>query len=229
MKITITLTILFACFLWGNAQSTDNCCEKPYIQVEGVAEMEIVPDEIYISINLNEGDEKQKVDIQELENKLKSAINSLGIDLKNLKVIDASSNFDYSLWKKEVNKRKTYELLVHDAETLGKVFKKLDELGISNARVTNYTHSKIEEYRKEVKIMAVKAAKDKASYMLETIGEKVGKPIYIIEQANNNYYGMYNSNISNAYFEVQDSISLPDLGFKTINVKYSVSAKFEIL
>ena len=41
------------------------------------------------------------------------------------------------------------------------------------------------DYRKEVKIQAIKAAKEKANYLLNAIGNKAGKPLEIIEISDN--------------------------------------------
>ncbi len=39
----------------------------------------------------------------------------------------------------------------------------VDEEGISNVNIASYTHSKMEEYRKEAKIKALQAAKEKGA------------------------------------------------------------------
>jgi len=101
-----------------------------------------------------------------------------------------------------------------------------------NADIARVTHSEIEKYRREVKILAVKAAKEKAGYLLDAIGESVGKPLMIQERetyddimpvANYRMKTMAVMEDSQMAEEV-----LPELTFQKIKLKYSVFARFEI-
>ena len=47
--------------------TAQNLNEKSYIEVNGYAKKEVVPDEIYLSIIINETDHSKKDDIQKLE------------------------------------------------------------------------------------------------------------------------------------------------------------------
>jgi hypothetical protein len=58
---------------------------------------------------------------------------------------------------------------------------RLDDEATSNFSITRTSHSKIAEYRKQLKIMAVKAAKEKAVYLTESVTEKLGEAITIAE------------------------------------------------
>jgi len=228
MKKLFTIVFIVSS-IYAFSQNNKNCCETPFIRVQGIAEIEIVPDEIYLSITLNEEDDKQKTDILLLEEKLKETVHSLGIDMKNLMLQDASSNFDRGIWRKDVNKVKDYLLLVHSAEMVGKVLYRLDEVGISNVYIEKYTHSKIEEFRKEVKINAMKAAKEKASYLLEAIGEKAGSPLEVLEQQD--FYPMPVANMAMRKTKQLSSFesNYAEIDFKKIKLQYTIDAKFEII
>lgn len=221
--------VFFIIAITGFAQSASDCCNVPFIKVEGSAEMEVIPDEIYLSITLSEDDYKQKTDVLLLEETLKGIVHSLGIEMKNLMIQDASSNFDRGIWKQDVAKTKQYVLLVNSAEMVGLVMNRLDKAGISNVYIQSYTHSKIEALRKQVKIKAMKDAKDKAIYLLEAIGEKAGSPIEIIEQA-----GYLPAPVLNMSYRKNESVpvfksSYQDLEFKKIKLQYTIDAKFEIV
>ncbi len=58
---------------------------------------------------------------------------------------------------------------------------KLDDEATQGFFISRTSHSKIEEYRKQLKIQAVKAAKEKAIYLSEAIGEKAGVAVTIQE------------------------------------------------
>lgn len=210
--------------------------ETPYIEVTGTAEKYVVPDEIYISIALKERQEgRENKSIEQQEAQLKQGLSEIGIDLKDLSLSDATSDYvRVKVAKKDVISKSDYQLKVSSASMVGKVFEKLDELKIDEARIARVSHSEIERFRKEVKIQAIKAAKEKADYLLEAIGEKTGEPLIVQE----NQYGI--TPVSNAQFiEEQQSLGLystqgyypksePVLQFQKIKVVSSFYIKFAI-
>ena len=120
----------------------------------------------------------------------------------------------------------------------------MDSLGISKAFVSKYSHSKMDEYKKQIKINAIKAAKEKATYLLEAIGEKSGKAINIEEKSglvsiddgirNGREYNN-NTSTSNSWAQTRYMISDGDdggsekiIGDKTIKLNYSINAEFAI-
>jgi uncharacterized protein YggE len=77
---------------------------------------------------------------------------------------------------------------VHDAKTLQRVFFELQKLGISDVSIEKLDNSKIEQYRKEVKISAVKAAKEKAELIAAALNQQIGKALFVQESDNMNLY-----------------------------------------
>ena len=154
------------------SQNTDPLANARYIEVTGVAELEVVPDEIYVTIIVRErATNKRKFSIEEQEKNLKNAMQSIGIDLKNLSLANANADFVKVRWKKEdVITQKDYLLKVGDATTLSKVFAELDKLEIKDAYIQRVNHSRMEQLKKEVKIKAIKNAKEKVDYLLGAIG-----------------------------------------------------------
>ena len=75
--------------------------EKPNIEVTGSAEMEITPDEIFVSIVLREkskNNDKGKIEIQE-DNLLKK-LTEYGFDPKNLSLSGADGNLQFGVFRK---------------------------------------------------------------------------------------------------------------------------------
>jgi len=115
---------------------------------------------------------------------------------------------------------------------MDKVFKELKDLKISNVQRIRVDHSKIEEFKKEVGKMAMKAAKDKAEYLLDAIGSKIGAVIYVRENGayvnsydNVGYYKQANVRMEDAYGS--NPVPVP-LDFKKIKLTADVFVKFEI-
>ena len=88
MKILKTMTVLLlltATVTVFGQTTTENETEKPYIEVTGTAEKEIIPDEIYITITIKERHKgKEKITIEKQEIDLKEALKSIGVSLDNL-------------------------------------------------------------------------------------------------------------------------------------------------
>lgn len=213
--------------------------EKPFIEVTGVKEMEIVPDEIYIGIVIRERmEDKIKITIEEQEIKLKESIKTLGIDITNLSLSDANADYLRIRWKtKDVILQKDYTLKVSDAATVGKVYLELEKLNIKDAFISKVSHSKIEHFRKEARIAAIKDAKDKADYMLVAIGEQTGKALVIRDnlfydnsttrfEEHRYYDSLYEKDITSGTYG--GSMGKEDVQFNKIKISISIYAKFEI-
>jgi hypothetical protein len=182
-KTTLLLSFLYSTLIIGqNAQT--RCEEKPYIEVIGTAEKLVNPDEIFIEFSIQEKfDKGGKISIDSQMEKLKSGLKSLNIPLTNLSILDA--DLDYTrihLFRKESLTKNNYLLKVADSKLVENVFKMFQIIEIKDAYISKVSYSKIDSLKKEVKIIAIKAAKEKASYLLEAIGEKLGKPLIINEK-----------------------------------------------
>lgn len=102
LKQLLTIAFLLITVLTFGQTSNTNFEESPYIEVIGTAEKEVIPDEIYIGIIIHEKYvNKVKVTIDEQEDKLKSAIVLLGIELTNLYLSDANADFVKIHWLKK--------------------------------------------------------------------------------------------------------------------------------
>jgi uncharacterized protein YggE len=207
--------------------------ETPYIEVVGQGEMEIVPDQIYISFTLKERfDGKKKIELEDQEKEMKKRLMKMDIDLKDLQLADANSDFITIKRKKtDVIASKDYLLKVATASTLGKVFEMLDEINAFNANIQRVDHSEIKRFKKEVKMLAVQEAKEKAGYLLSAIGETVGKPLFIQERESyDEFQPMRKSGlmVNMAMDAAPAEEVLPELSFQKIKLKYSVFARFAI-
>lgn len=233
MKNTL---ILMICALFPFAVGAQMMQEvaKPYIEVVGSSELEIVPNEIYISFTLKERmDGKKKIEIETQEKELKKQLQKAGFDLANLSLADASANFVTIKRKnQEVLASKNFVMKVATTAEVASVFEVLDHVQALNGDITRVAHSGIEKYRKEVKILAMKAAKEKAGYLLEAIDEKVGKPIMIQERESYDDIMPMPRMMANMKMamgaEADMAEQVPEISFQKIKLKYSVFARFEI-
>jgi hypothetical protein len=147
MKNTLTAFLLTVAISTFSQTAEKNFIDQNYIEVTGVAEMEITPDLIYVDIVLSENDNKNKMSLPETESKMIEKLKEIGIDvIKDLSVRDFTSSFkDYWISKTDVMLTMEYLLLLRDAKLLQKVFTELKKLGISNLSINRFDHSRIEQ------------------------------------------------------------------------------------
>jgi uncharacterized protein YggE len=106
---------------------------------------------------------------------------------------------------------------------------RLDNKGIHHIYLQRTSHSKIEEYRQKVKIDALKAAKEKAKLMLESIGEQMGEVMFIKETGNDAYYPMQRAMLSNVAMDGSMPQELAnEFDVQKIKIRYEVMATFRI-
>lgn len=236
----ITKNLLFATLFMTaisfSQNGEKNFIDQPYIEVTGKIETEITPDEIYLNITLNENDKKGKISIEKQENQMINTLKSLQIDLdKNFSILDFNGYYKRKfLADNEVSKTKSYELIINDGETLGKVYEALDRIDISNISIVKTSHTDIEKIRRETKLKALKAAKEKAKDYASAIGQTIGKALLITEHQNMNsaFYGS-NANALNeivtvGYGSRSKGEKIQNLNIKNIVVSASVSSKFAL-
>lgn len=227
----LLLIVLFLPLLLNAQIGEKNFIDQNYIEVTGKAEMKITPDLIYIGITLSESDQDRN-SIASREKKMISAFKELGIDVeKDLMVKDISSSFKDLIFKRDdILLTKEFQLIVHDARTASKVFMELERLNISNVNIEKLDHQQMEEFTKDVKVKAVKAAYDKAQALASAIGQSTGKALFIQELDFHTFNALQQSNVmlEKQMGDVNAISQEPNIDFDKIVLNYSVLCKFEL-
>ena len=199
-----------------------------YIQVNGRAEKEITPDEFYLSVIINERDSKGKISVESQQRDMIAALKRLGVNVeKQLKVANLSSEF----FKKNTSVATAkYQLQLGSAAEVSKVWQALDNLGISNVSILKVSHSQLERYKSEVRVEAMRNAKQNAATLAEAIGQTIGKCFYVYD-SNNDVMPVFYNNMAvmrsaKAFDAAEAAAEEEPLDFKTIKLQYSVQAKF---
>ena len=214
---------------------SQNIDTRKKIEVNGTAEAEVTPDILYIGMSLKEyfrdAANKKKVEIEELERQLQSAVLAAGIPQENFTINNISSYTSW--WEKkrspEFLARKQYRIKVTDLSKFNQIMSAVDPKGIEYSNIESYDYSKIESLKKDLKIKALQAAKDKATYLITSIGGSLGSPLDI-QEINNEYYPqpIYRANAMMKTEGAMDTQAMPDIDFKKIKLTYQMRAVFEI-
>lgn len=232
--ILVLLCINFSSFLFSQNKTSE---DAPYIEVDGYAEKEIIPNEIYIGIILRERMEnKEKVTIEAQEKQLREALTTLSIPISNLSVADANADYVKVSWqKRDVLTKKEYQLKVGNATAVGKVFQELEKLKIQDGYIDHVSHAAIDSLRKQVRIEAIKNAKEKADYLLNAIGQSTGNALIVSENLKDVVSRQDISRMpAKALHKISGVVvsdfgnSPPEIEFQKIKLSYSIYTKFSI-
>lgn len=217
---------------------------NPYpktIHVTGSAEMEIVPDEIYVSITLKEYQKKgqDKKDLETIKREFLQDFNEVGIpdSLLTIASYAGSNNYYYYRRKKDPNMMAAIVYLIKFSNTrlMDALIEKLDDEATQAFQVVSTSHSKLTSLRKELKIKAIQAAKEKAIYLAESIQEKIGPAITIQEPGEPiPYQPMHTgSNIrirgmATTQEAYDNAAPMQDIDFRKITLRYEVSVTYAL-
>jgi uncharacterized protein len=237
MRATI-LIILLALSVYSHGQTVTAIVEDKTkkIEVTGSAEMEVVPDEVYVNFTLQEyfNKQKTKIDIDQIQKDFLDRCTKAGITKDRIHVQNMSG-FDQNSWYWRKRKKEQPELLASTTYTIkfgsaaeiDKLVNTLDDNATLQMNIARTSHSKIEDFRKDVKIKALQAAKSKAQYLCESIGEKVGNTLYIQEIDNGYVQPMYKGMVANAMMSRDESAN-EGIDFQKIMIRYEMRATFQI-
>jgi uncharacterized protein YggE len=230
-KLLITLSLVFASVM-GFAQY-----QNPYprtITVSGSSELEIVPDEIYVQVDLREYEKKgqNKVTIDRIRQEFLKSARSLGIPDSAIS-ISAYDGSNGNPWLRKKKKKEelmasiTYQVKLASSQQMDALVNVLDDDATQNFAIIKTSHSRIEQIKKQLKIEAVKTAKEKAIYLAAAVGEEVSVAVTINEPGETflPYYNMR----ANVMMKEENAVDeAQSIDFKKIRYKYEVSVVFAL-
>ncbi|MFL9833439.1 SIMPL domain-containing protein [Chryseobacterium terrae] len=224
MKLKHLLLVgIFAAANLVNAQEI----KKNVIEVTGVAEMEVEPDEIIFNIGIKADNKNQLADSEKV---LFETLKNNGVKNEDIKF----KSMYQSLYSKTTKLTKNFNFKVNAKTNVTKLLEELNQKWVSNLNIAEIKNTKIADFRKTVKINALKAAKAKADYLLESIGKKTGDAIEITEiedyMSDSILPIAYKSKMANVQLESADqNMDYSFDNIENIKLKYSIKTKYEIL
>lgn len=229
-KVFLLAFVLFAWSIGVGAQEKDG----RYIEVTGSSEIEVVPDEIHFLITIKEywaeeferkskeEDYRTKVPLEGIENDLRKLLHEVGIADEAIRTQEIGD-----FWRqrgKEFLIAKQLDIRLTDFDKVNELIKRIDTKGVESMRIGELKHKDLPLYRKQGKIEALKAAREKASYLVEAMGQKLGEVVRIVEPVQS-----YASPFSN--FQAQSNVSMgtaPTEQYRIIKLRYEMTARFAI-
>lgn len=236
MKPLLLLTVLLlAAFLSTRAQQTQPFPRR-YIEVTGSSEISIDPDEILFIIRIKEywkeefekkakeDNYKTKIPIAYIEKELLSKLQRIGITPQDITVQEVGE-----YWRqrgKDFLIGKQFEIRLTDLKTIDAITRSINTNGVTYMGIGELKNKKIAQYRKQAKIEALQAAKEKAAYLLEGIGERLGEVISVTEPQENPFAHGYSQRLVSNIASAPESGSIENI--RKIKLRYEMTARFGI-
>lgn len=206
------------------AQQT-NVMDQPYIEVSGQAEVEVVPDKIYVQITID-GDSKGQETVLQQEKEMVQRFDALGIDVEKKLVVQEL--FNSALKSNKVTTFKMYRLEVNSATQLAHVFQALQAIGIAQAEIESVDVSNKEELIQKIRAEAAQNARQNALVLANALGQELGKALYVHDYSTSPYEYMNMSTRDYAMAEVREVVAevAPVLEFQKVTFNSSVRVRF---
>lgn len=214
------------------------------IEVTGSAEMEVVPNEIYMTFTLKEYTKNgKKVAIDDIKTEFLALCKTAGIADSNINTASYAGNerWDYWWWYNRRHNQDfiatiSYTVMVNAADKLDQIVAGVTDDAMQNFYISKTSHSDLEKLRKEVKTNALKAGKEKAAYLAQSIGEEVGEALRIQEIEDSQYSdvsGLSNSintrlMASNFGMDAEQSGGASTPSFEKIKLRYEMKCEFSL-
>lgn len=203
-----------------------------YIEVTGTSEMEIIPDKIHYLIEIREyfkeefdgkskpEEYRTKVPLSEIEQGLRGVLAEAGIPKNAIRTQEIG---DY--WRQQGQDflvSKKFDITLTDFNQINEIVKRIDTKGIQTMRIGELENNDMLAYHQKGKIEALKAARRKATYLVEALGKRLGEVIRIVEKDSGYASPFAQSNVMSS-----DAASFDN--FRTIKKNYSMLVRFEII
>lgn len=227
MKKIIYLLSFLMCSV-ATAQ-TKNFIDRPYLETTAKVDTLVTPNQIFLSIYIHEGEDRNKTSLEKQERKMADVLENLSIDLKKqLKIDNLESTYrKYFLKRKNVLKSKSYVLEVYDALTAGKVLIGLESKGISNVRLIKTAYSDIENLKLKLKSKAILKAKQQGKALTAPLEQELGKAIHISDKFYSRPYYNQMRTMARSDYEIAEATEEPiNIEFSKIKVESEVSVRF---
>ncbi len=225
----------------GGRGSQSRDAEPREITVRGVAEVIVPPDFVTMDtrvVTLDMDLTKSQAENDEKVKAVLALIDELGIEPKDVRTSYAS------LGPKERRERdkppvfegyeasKSITVVLRDLSQYEGLLSGMLKLGVNRVSGIKFGATDEIEKRREARILAVRAAREKAEYLARELGQKVGQPLWVAEFKRESFGP---SPMSNAAFfsgrevEAETDSELGTIAPGSITVRAQIEASFELM
>ena len=241
MKLLISLfgICVFSVAVFGQYGDVS---KAPTIEVTGTAEINVVPDEVSISLNVSKTDKNLNTAKSQNDQGVATVIaltRKFAIDPKDVKtdfITVREKNERRKLPKTDDEYQdvfagytvsKTIVVKLRDIKKFEDFFSEAVGSGVSQINNVVYSTSQLRKHKDAARAMAMRAAREKAEALTREIGQTIGKAVSI-EEENVDSFRSVNANVSSNSFSIsdEDSDASDTFSVGTISIKAQVKVQF---
>lgn len=231
------IIVFFASIFCYNAMAQDSRPVQRTVSASGTAEIEVIPDEIYVQVILKEYKLKNgnKVDIDKIKNDFLAQCKNMGLTEKDI-AVQGYSGYDTNEWWRKKKKDNpdmlasvTYQIKVDKVEKLDQLVSRMDDQATENFYISKTEYSKIDQVKDSLKVAALKTAKLKAELLAGALDESLGKVLTINDPIEIGHHPMPVYKYSRMAVADATMESAPlDVDFKKIKIGYQANLTFSL-
>lgn len=219
MKKLITV-LFFALFTIGYVSAQ----EKNVIVVSTSADTLVTPNliKLQVVIQSDKGAGKKGLDIA--QDRLFKVLSNAGIDTKkDVFIVDFTSSYKGN----NILLYRTYQVNAKNMDQVDVIMLEAEQKGIANVDITKLENTDFENIQNILRAKALKKAKERAEFMVNVLGQKVGPAVYIAER----YATSRQESVQflRASSKANDSFAAPmNVDVQKINIAVSVEVQFKL-
>ncbi|WP_419788657.1 SIMPL domain-containing protein [Mucilaginibacter sp. SP1R1] len=108
------------------------------------------------------------------------------------------------------------------------ILAKVDPKGIQSTNIQSYDYSKINDLKNDLKLKALLSARDKAAFLVNGLGDKLGSALNITESDNSSFPQPRTLMMFSKAAVSDAGPAESDIDFKKIKLSFQIQAVFEI-
>jgi|SRR5215813_1458858 len=248
-KTRLPLLVLVFCLVTLNVAAQGEKTQAT-IDVQGSADVKVVPDEVYIAFGVETSDPNltvSKTQNDERVKKLLELTKQLNIEPRYVQTDFISIEpWQHELYDErrttrlEYRVRKNIAVTLRDISKFEELISRALEVGVNHVHGIQFRTTELRKHRDRAREMAIQAAKEKAGLLAGKLGRQVGPAVRIAEYGGSWYsaYGWwgqgsyYGSNVGVSQVSAQSgesSSSDGTIALGQITITASVSVSFALL
>jgi len=217
--------------LSGDVKATDEAVVKT-VMVQGEGTVKVKPDIAYINVGVESNHIDAKVAQEENRNQMDAIVNALkdhGLTDDDIKTIS------YNIWRgidyrsekeiEEYHVTNMIEITIKNIDDVGNIIDVTSGAGANQINSIRFSVSDEKKYYNEALSIAMDNAKEKATSIMDTFGEKPNKPYKVIEQS---FGGGFFREANVAYDAVSSkAASSTPISSGDLEIKASLSVEYD--
>ena len=217
-RIGAVVAIIFSGMLVPVAIAQESCMHPRMISVTGTAEIKVPPDEVQLRLGIDSHDKDlavAKASNDQRIKKLMALAHAAGVEAKNIQTSALTMGPEYTDEKipKLLGYRvsQTVSIILTDVSKYEDLMTGFLKVGVNRVDGIDFLVADPRKYREDARLKAVRAAREKANKMAAELGQSLGKPWELTEEAAPETTGYVSAN-----FQQRIYAGMPDQEASTI-------------